>query len=48
LRGQRLELVGGADERQPVILATFSANSFGEAGFALRPVPTAVPPCASG
>jgi hypothetical protein len=31
-----------------VIAAACFANSFANLGFELRPVPTAVPPCASG
>ena len=47
--GQRGELVGGADEGQAAVCAASSgATRSPNSGWVLSPVPTAVPPMASG
>jgi hypothetical protein len=48
VRGQRLEFVGRADERQARDGGDLLGEQLGELALALSPVPTAVPPCASG
>ena len=47
VRGERLEFVLRGDERQAGDLCDLLRELLGEARRAFRPVPTAVPPCAS-
>ena len=48
VRGQRLELVRRGDEGQAGDLGELRGDRSANPGCVLSPVPTAVPPCASG
>ena len=48
VRGQRLEFIGALTNGRPVMARDPLAKSWRKARLALSPVPTAVPPCASG